>query len=475
MQQGGSAVLTVTADQAPVQSTQVTLSVAGSAIAGTDYVPFPPTVTLAAGSKSAQVTVTTKSSSTVKPARLIVASLAPSSAYKVGPVNSATITIAATSGSAATPVVTISAGGLRVPAGQPATFTIGLDRALSDELQINVSYGGNAVRGSDYNPAGGLIVVPPGQTSVPVTVPTLDNGKVQYDPALFLTVQPGAGYVVGDPAAAGVLIVSSTLPKLSIIGGPAAVGLGGGAVFTIVADQPPVKDISVQYTVTGTAQQGKDLEPVTGTVVLPAGATTASVPILTLNTNVFFLPTDMIASTYPTRLGEVLVKEGELAPAGTPLFTLTESTVTVTLSASAADRTKLKVGQVVTVQVQGGDTSAPGVITELDDTPTTDKETKTADLQGDGAGARRSRCRRRHAGDDQGRAGGAARRADRPDRGGEAERQRRRRRAGHRPRQRREGARGQGHHGTVRGLVHRDQVGTRRRSRWWSSRSTRTE
>jgi hypothetical protein len=205
---------------------------------------------------------------------------------------------------------------------------------------------------------------------------------VQYDPALFLTVQPGAGYVVGDPAAAGVLIVSSTLPKLSIIGGPASVGLGGGAVFTVVADQPPVKDISVQYTVTGTAQQGKDLEAVTGTVLLPAGATTASVPILTLNTNVFFLPTDMIASTYPTRLGEVLVKEGELAPAGTPLFTLTESTVTVTLSASAADRTKLKVGQIVTVQVQGGDTSAPGVITELDDTPTTDKETKTQTYKG---------------------------------------------------------------------------------------------
>ncbi len=90
----------------------------------------------------------------------------------------------------------------------------------------------------------------------------------------------------------------------------------------------------------------------------------------------------MIASTYPTRLGEVLVKEGELAPAGTPLFTLTETNVTVTLDASAADRTKLKVGQIVTVQVQGGDTSAPGVITELDDTPTTDKETKKQTYKG---------------------------------------------------------------------------------------------
>jgi multidrug efflux pump subunit AcrA (membrane-fusion protein) len=261
-------------------------------------------------------------------------------------------------------------------------FNIGLDRPLSDELQISLGYSGNAVRGSDYNRAAGLIVVPPGQTSLPVQVPTLDNGRVQRNPALFLTVQPSAAYVVGDPSVAGVLIVSSTLPKLSIIGGPAAVGLGGGAVFTVVADQPPVKDISVQYTVMGTAQQGQTLQPVTGTVIMAAGQTTASIPILTLNTNVYFLPTDMIAATYPTRLGEVLVKEGDVVPAGTPLFTITEPSITVTLQASAADRTKLKVGQAATVQVQGATTSAPGVITQLDDTPTTDPETKKQTYNG---------------------------------------------------------------------------------------------
>jgi len=279
-------------------------------------------------------------------------------------------------------VVTISAGALRNPAGQPAVFTVGIDRALSDELLVNVTYSGNAVRGVDYNPASGLIVIPPGQTSAPVQVPTLDSGIVQNDPALFVTVDPGAGYAVGDPATAGVVIVSESLPELSILGGPSNVGQGGGAVFTVVADQAPVKDISVQYTVTGSAQQGEDLEPVTGTATLPAGETRVTIPILTLNTNVFFLPTDMIASIYPTRLGEVLVKEGELAPAGTPLFTLTETSVEVTLNASAGDRTKLKVGQVVTVEVQGGDASAPGVITELDDTPTTDKETKQQTYKG---------------------------------------------------------------------------------------------
>jgi hypothetical protein len=297
-------------------------------------------------------------------------------------VSTATVTIAATSGNAAIPVVTIRAASLRVPAGQPAQFTIGLDRALSEQLQLSVSYSGNAEAGHDYSPASGLLVVQPGQTTLQVTVPTLDNGQVANNRALFLTIDPSASYIVGDPAIAGSLIVNSTLPKLSIVGGGGSVPSGGGATFTIVADQAPVNDISVQYTVTGTAQQGKDLQPVTGSAILPAGATSVEVSILTLNTNVYFVPTDMIAISGPTKLGQVLVKEGQIIPTGTPLFSLTETNLTVTIDVSAADRTKLKIGQAVTVEVQGGGQSAPGVISQLDDFLTTDKQTQKQTYQG---------------------------------------------------------------------------------------------
>jgi hypothetical protein len=188
--------------------------------------------------------------------------------------------------------------------------------------------------------------------------------------------------VIGDPQIAGSLIVNSTLPKLSILGGGGSVPSGGGATFTIVADQPPINDISVQYSVTGTAQQGKDVQPVTGSAILAAGATSVQVSILTINTNVFFVPTDMIAVSGPTQLGQVFVKEGEIIATGTPLFSLTETNLTVTIDVSAADRTKLKVGQAVTVQVQGGTQSAPGIITQLDDFLTTDTKTQKQTYQG---------------------------------------------------------------------------------------------
>ena len=191
-----------------VHNTQVTLSSCGArratCVPGTDYVPFPPTVTLAAGQTTATTTITTKTSSTVKPDRLIVVSLA-----SVGGVH----------GRAGEhrdghhrrhqrqrgdPRRHHHRGRPAGPRGQPAQFTIGLDRALTEELQVSVGYGGQRGgrvrlqpgRWHAHRPAG-----PDRRCRSPI--PTLDNGRVAARPgARASPVQPSAGYVVGDPSAA---------------------------------------------------------------------------------------------------------------------------------------------------------------------------------------------------------------------------------------------------------------------------------
>ncbi|MBM3658139.1 MAG: HlyD family efflux transporter periplasmic adaptor subunit [Actinobacteria bacterium] len=381
IQPGQSTVVTIAASSAPTDDLLVNLSVGGSAQADVDYVAFPPNVVIPAGQTSATVTVQAKTSSTIKPDRFLIVGVAQGSGYTPGGPGSATVTIQGSAGSVV-PVVTIGASNLRVNAGTPAQFGISLDRPLTQPLELTLAYGGDAVMGSDYNPPPGIVTVPANQTSLTVAMPTLNNGLVQPDTTLVVAIAPQSTYVVGNPSAASTVIVNQTKPKISIYGGGANVSLGGGVAFTVVADQPSYKDISIQYTVTGTAQQGKDIQPVTGSVILPAGSTQVSIPILTLNTNVYFLPTDIIVTTGGGRLGQLLVKEGDVVPAGTPLFTITEPNIAVTLNASAADRTKLKVGQTATVQVQGGASSAPGVITELDDFPTTDPETRQQTFKG---------------------------------------------------------------------------------------------
>jgi multidrug efflux pump subunit AcrA (membrane-fusion protein) len=89
-----------------------------------------------------------------------------------------------------------------------------------------------------------------------------------------------------------------------------------------------------------------------------------------LRTDVSFEPTDMIVGQWPTDVGQVFVKAGAPATPGEPILSLTEPDLTVSLQASAANRTLLQVGQACTVQIAGADTTASGTITELDTTPT---------------------------------------------------------------------------------------------------------
>jgi hypothetical protein len=378
VKEGGSSLITVTASPAPDAGCpiQVILTPGGDATPGLDYNSFPPTVNLSNAQPSTNFTLKTRTDLVAESPEHVLISPAPSANYNVG--SSASVTI--TDGSV-TPVVTLTEGSGIVPEGQVATFTAGLSQPLNVPLQIFLDYSGDAQEGEDYSPAAGALIFAPGTTSLPITIQTVNDDRVEPDKSVTVQLDERSSYRIGDPDGGDVLIKSEDLPTIIITGG-SNTSRGGGSLFQITADQPPLVDTTVQYQATGTAQPGVDIEPLTGTVLLPAGATTATVPLLTLNTDVVFIPTDMIVAHWPTRVSKVLVEQGDIVPAGTPLFSITEAGFTVTLKASAADRSKLKVGQQVTVQVQGGDKSAPGVITELDETATIDPETKQQTYEG---------------------------------------------------------------------------------------------
>lgn len=187
--------------------------------------------------------------------------------------------------------------------------------------------------------------------------------------------------MVGDPGVATTTIKSSDVPEINVTGGGTVVA-GGTATFTLTADQPPVEDTTVSFQVSGTAQPGQDFEPLSSTVLLRAGQTSVTVAITTINSGVVFQPTDMLTGSWPIRIGQVFVDPGDLVAPGAQLFTLTDTNFTVTLSASPSDRTQLKVGQSVTVQLQGGSAQSSGVISQLDDYVTVNPTTNAQTYQG---------------------------------------------------------------------------------------------
>jgi peptidoglycan hydrolase-like protein with peptidoglycan-binding domain len=363
---GVARVLTVTADQAPIRDTQVSVTVAGDATPVQDYKSVNPTVVLRTGHKTAQFTIQTLATDSIRPDKHIVAALAPAAGYRVGSPGSAVVTILGQTGNAALPIVTLQSATTHLTKGEPYAITVSLSKATSSALTINLVYGGNAILGADYTLPGGSIVVPAGTTSLPVMVPTVADNRVESDRFLAVSVGTSSHYRVGSPSSVAATIESKVVPELTITANSTTVALGGAATFTVTADQAPVQNTSVNFQVVGTAQPGQDYEPLLGTTVLLAGQRSVTVTLRSIRKDVVFQPTDMIVGHWPIRVGQVFVKEGDPLPPGTPILSLTDPSFTVTLQASASDRTKLAVGQTCTVKLTGGTKEAEGTISELD-------------------------------------------------------------------------------------------------------------
>ena len=336
---GSATTLTITANQAPIQAIQVDLNFLGSAEEGVDYDPVNPVVTLDAGKTSATVSVDSLANKVIQPDKYIVASIAPSSSYTVGARGSAVITI---SGSNALPTVTLTSATTYLEKGEPYEITISLSEALSSALTIDLDYGGSAREGSDYTLPGGDVVVPADQTSLQLAIPTVTDNVVESNRVLTVSLAQSSAYLIGTQKSASVTIKSMVLPELTITASTSAVAQGGAASFVITASQPVVEDTSVNFTAQGTAQPGQNYEPLLGTALLEVGQSRVTVVLQTLRTDVTFEPTDMIVGTWPTRVGQVFVKAGDPVTPGEPILSLTEPELTVTLQASAANRSMLR-------------------------------------------------------------------------------------------------------------------------------------
>ena len=211
-------------------------------------------------------------------------------------------------------VATLTSATTYLQKGQPYAVTVSLSQAVSAPVTIALSYGGTAaVQGPTTPSPPGTSWCRPGQTAVQVQIPTVTERRGRVGPGPDRRRWRRArAYQIGSPSSASVTITSpgaadadasrSALPTVT---------QGGAASFTITADQAPVKDTSVNFTVEGTAQPGQRLRAAgRGRRSSRRARQQVTVVLQSIQTNVEFEPTDMIVGAWPTRVGQVYVKAG---------------------------------------------------------------------------------------------------------------------------------------------------------------------
>ncbi|OLU29064.1 Ig-like domain-containing protein, partial [Pseudomonas sp. PA27(2017)] len=361
--EGDSAVFTVNLSTASLTTTTFSLALnAGTATAGSDYngtltnqsfsngVTYNAangTVTVPAGVSSFTVTVPTINDSVFEPTESFSLTVG-------GKTGTATIF----DNDAAPAINTVSAAvdsnGGQVDEGDNAVFTVNLNNASSTPTTFSLALNaGTATAGSDYNgtltnqsfsngvtynAANGTVTVPAGVTSFTVTVPTINDTVFEPTETFSLTVggKTGTATIIDNDAAPTVSTVSSAVDST---GGQ--VDEGDNAVFTVnltnASSTPTTFSLALNA---GTATAGSDYNgtltnqsfsngvtynAATGQVTVPAGVTSFSVTVPTINDTVFE-PTETFTLTVGGKTGTATIIDNDTAPTVSTVSSAVDST-----------------------------------------------------------------------------------------------------------------------------------------------------
>ena len=384
--EGEEVTFTITSDIAPTSDLTIAINTAGSATAGDDpindddYDTILGSVTIKAGELTTSFTSKVFVDNTIEDEEDITVSMTTQfgndPTYALGNTNQLRVVIPA-NGSELRPLLTVKASSETISEGSSITFTVRTSVKSNRDIKFNATISGSASQDVDFlTPDVDTYTINAGDYSVDVQIQIRRDDTVEPDENLILTLgadTPPSGkterYFLGDTTSAEVTIQSEDLPEMTLVGG-GTVAEGRTGSFRIVADAPVTEDTSVNYQMSGTAQNGADYKAVSGTIIMKAGSSSVTVPINVINDDVTFKPSDMLVADWPARIGKVEVDEGEFVLQGNVVLSLTEPQFTITMKVSPTDRAELVIGQAVFVDLKVGGQILPGTISELNDSAT---------------------------------------------------------------------------------------------------------
>ena len=253
------------------------------------------------------------------------------------------------------PVITITAtDSAAAEAGtDTGTFTISRTGGTSAALAVNFSVAGGATSGSDFASIGTSTTIPAGAASRTITITPVDDTAVESPETVVVTLASSSSYTLGDPSTATVNIADNDYPPTVSLTAP-AVGtvVTAPSSLTLMADATDADGIAkVAF------YQNNNL--LTEDTQAPYSFDWSN--IAAGNYNLKAVATDNANATATSLIVSVIVNAPPAVSITSPAnnATFTDSSVTITASASDADGSVTKVEFFRNGTPLGEDTSAP--------------------------------------------------------------------------------------------------------------------
>ncbi|MGX5817199.1 Calx-beta domain-containing protein [Chitinophaga lutea] len=296
----GSYVVSLPAGYSSSANTTLSYTMSGDAVRNADYNIF--TITLPAYSNSITLPLRVTDDKTIEGdevATLLLNGATDGNSYTYGadPLNNrADLIILDDDDVPENRVLSVAPGPIM---GEPVTngfFKIQLPSTVRTTYPITVNYtvGGTATGGADYEALAGSVVIAAGDNEATVVVTIKDDQEMERNETVALTITGGAGngsaFTAGAASTGAVTIAdndnTAANTALAIAAGPDATeGAATPLEFTVSLPGTTTssEDITVAYTVGGTATNEDDYAGMYGSVVIPAGQRTAKILLPAVN------------------------------------------------------------------------------------------------------------------------------------------------------------------------------------------------
>ncbi len=190
----------------------------------------------------------------------------------------------------------VSITGVSAPEGHPASFLVRLDGAIDRDVTVqwqtgdDTAAGANpATAGEDYTPTATAqtLTIPAGSVSFNLSVPTLQDAIDEYSETFLVRLSHPTNATLSPTAAVAVGTIDDddVAPTVSIADAASVTeGAGPGATtdmtFTVSLSAVSGKDITVHYSLGGTATAGSDYDtPDPLAITIPAGQQTGDIVV----------------------------------------------------------------------------------------------------------------------------------------------------------------------------------------------------
>ncbi|VAX05439.1 hypothetical protein MNBD_GAMMA19-1651, partial [hydrothermal vent metagenome] len=171
-------------------------------------------------------------------------------------------------------------------AGGTANLTATLSEVSGRPVTVTLTYTGTATADTDYSSAD-TIIIPAGNTFAQTTLTAIDDVLDETDETVIVDISRVSNGVEITAEQVTASITDDDIPQVTFMTATQNVAEGGGPVtLSITSDQAPASDISVAFTVTGTATAGADHDLTNGEIIIPTGQTTGTTSFSVQNDNV---------------------------------------------------------------------------------------------------------------------------------------------------------------------------------------------